>query len=272
MLHPIGPSIPLAQIPGAQPRRSTGAARPVTVADPAPPSSRNALLAALPPSERAQLLPHLGRVTLRAEETIVEAGATLRQVHFPETAVAVMQLDRGAGAGLRTVATVGAEGVVGVEAVLGQTRAHLSAIARIPGEATTLPVDVLRAALTTLPGLRPLLDGYLLSLLLETARVTQCARTHGLQRRLATLLLRMEERVGADQFRITHGSLSEMLGVRRAGVTEAAARLRDLGAIGYGRRSVIVRDRAQLVAESCDCHRLLDEPMRRGGADVGDVR
>jgi hypothetical protein len=48
-----------------------------------------------------------------------------------------------------------------------------------------------------------------------------------------------------------------MLGVRRAGVTEAALRLEQLGAISYGRGLIKVLDRAQLERLSCECYRVV---------------
>jgi hypothetical protein len=48
--------------------------------------------------------------------------------------------------------------------------------------------------------------------------------------------------------------MAMMLGVRRAGVSVAAAVLQKAGVIGYAHGRVTVLDRAGLEAASCECH------------------
>jgi Mn-dependent DtxR family transcriptional regulator len=45
-----------------------------------------------------------------------------------------------------------------------------------------------------------------------------------------------------------------MLGVRRASVTVAAARLQSAGLISYRRGTIEVRDRARLEQNACECY------------------
>jgi hypothetical protein len=62
------------------------------------------------------------------------------------------------------------------------------------------------------------------------------------------------DRVGSAQFTLTHDFLSIMLGVRRAGVSEAADALARLGAIEYARGVVTVLDNRILEGASCECY------------------
>ncbi len=83
-----------------------------------------------------------------------------------------------------------------------------------------------------------------------------CNRLHPLPARLARWLLMTRDRAG-DEFPITHGFMGQMLGVRRAGVTEALQALQRAGALAYGRGRMRVVDRAVLEEASCECYRII---------------
>ena len=77
----------------------------------------NRLLARLPPAGFARLAPHLEVVPLAAREILVETGAALRQVYFPHSGVVCLMASMHSG--VAEMATVGCEGFVGFEVVLG---------------------------------------------------------------------------------------------------------------------------------------------------------
>jgi Mn-dependent DtxR family transcriptional regulator len=54
-----------------------------------------------------------------------------------------------------------------------------------------------------------------------------------------------------------------MLGARRAGITEAANRLRSEGLISYRRGHVTITDREGLEAMSCECYPLMKKEFAR---------
>ena len=65
------------------------------------------------------------------------------------------------------------------------------------------------------------------------------------------------DRVGTDEFPITHEFLSQMLGVRRASITEVLRPLQQDGLIRYRRGKMMVLDREGLEANSCECYRIV---------------
>jgi Mn-dependent DtxR family transcriptional regulator len=55
----------------------------------------------------------------------------------------------------------------------------------------------------------------------------------------------------------SHEFIAQMLGVRRAGISEAAAALQKLGVLEYGRKKLRVTDPVGLEKASCECFRLV---------------
>jgi Mn-dependent DtxR family transcriptional regulator len=62
------------------------------------------------------------------------------------------------------------------------------------------------------------------------------------------------DRVGSDEFVLTHEFLAHMLGSRRAGVTEAASALKRRKLITYRRGRIQLRDTQALEAAACSCY------------------
>jgi len=62
---------------------------------------------------------------------------------------------------------------------------------------------------------------------------------------------------------MTQDLLASLLGVRREGVTDAAGKLRKLGAIAYSRGQITVLDRSTLERLSCECYAVVRKEVDR---------
>jgi CRP-like cAMP-binding protein len=71
---------------------------------------------------------------------------------------------------------------------------------------------------------------------------------------LLCLKRKEKESIEGDEFRLTQEFLSQMLGVRREGVTLAAGVLQKQKLIRYSRGQIRILDRAGLEAASCNCY------------------
>ncbi|HYM14991.1 MAG TPA: helix-turn-helix domain-containing protein, partial [Dehalococcoidia bacterium] len=114
-----------------------------------------------------------------------------------------------------------------------------------------------------IPALQALLGSYAVALFALVAQSAACNRMHSLVERSARWLLMTHDRVAADDFRMTHDFLSEMLGVCRPSISVAAEALRSAGCITYHRGEITVLDRRGLEAASCECYGLVRERFDR---------
>ncbi|HWT07373.1 MAG TPA: Crp/Fnr family transcriptional regulator, partial [Xanthomonadales bacterium] len=113
------------------------------------------------------------------------------------------------------------------------------------------------------PSLRGLAQRYLSAQLDVMAQSIACNRLHYVNERCARWLLMTHDRVGRSDFPLTHEVLATMLGVRRAGVSIAAAALQGTGAIRYTRGRFSVVDRGSLELAACECYRAINQAFER---------
>jgi CRP-like cAMP-binding protein len=71
------------------------------------------------------------------------------------------------------------------------------------------------------------------------------------------------DRVKADDLVMTQELIADMLGVRREGVTVAAGRLQDDGAISYIRGHIKILDRQKLETIACECYKVVKDEFDR---------
>ena len=214
----------------------------------------NQLLRALSAADYALLVPHLQRVTLKAGETVSDAGARTRYVFFPETAVLSLVIVMSDGTAVEA-ATVGNEGIVGLAAFLGSGAMTTQCLTQITGDAERLSVVTLRAALAKSLAFGALLRRYTQAFINQLAQSVACNRLHTIDQRCARWLLMSHDRVGGgDSFDLTQEFLAYMLGVRREGVSGASRGLQRQGIISYRRGHISVLDRPALERASCECY------------------
>jgi CRP-like cAMP-binding protein len=225
--------------------------------EPRPPNENN-ILTRLPHEDYERLRPHLEPVELRHGQVLHEAGEIMEYVYFPQNAMVSLISHTAEGESVE-VGVVGFEGMAGISAVLGVDKSPHEAMVQIPDGGTQMRVRVLREEFKRGGTLHDLLLRYTQGLLLQTSQVAACNRLHSLSERLARWLLMSYDRCACEDLPFTQEFLSLMLGVRRAGVTEAAVILQTEGYINYRRGHIQIIDREGLEQYTCDCYQVVKE-------------
>jgi CRP-like cAMP-binding protein len=197
--------------------------------EPRPPPE-NQILAALPPEDYERIAPHLTDVVMSHGKVLYEAGGRIEHVYFPSNSM-VSLISQMADGSKVEVGVTGFEGMVGVSVLLGVDRSPFKAIVQIPDGARRMGAEAIKSEFARGGAFQTLLLRYTQSLLLMTSQVAGCNGVHGVGERLARWLLMCYDRSVSEDLPLTHEFLATMLGVRRAGVTEAAMILQTKGLI-----------------------------------------
>ena len=216
--------------------------------------SGNSVLDALPPPDLAGIEHDLEIVSLSAHQFTHSIGGTMHHVDFPIDAVLSVVATLLNGDSVE-VGTVGREGFVEADAALNSTISSRTAFCQVKGRVGRMTVERFDERMTTSPQFARLMRHNVRATLFSTQQFVACNAKHSVLQRCARWLCMTADRVGSSQFTLTHDFLSIMLGVRRAGVSEAADALSRLGAIEYGRGVVTVHDKDALEGAACECYR-----------------
>jgi len=224
--------------------------------------SRNRILRALPTKEFARLRRGgLTTLTLKQKDSVWRPNQPIEAVYFPlDAVVSVLAVADG---GVVEVATIGNEGVVGLPVFLGAQSSPGLAFCQVPGRAERLGAEVFLREARRDGALQRLLQLYSQGFMVQVSQATVCNRLHSAERRLARWLLIVADRVGRQEFPLTHEFMAQMLGVRRATVTETAGALQRANLIRYRRGAITIRHRAGLEHAACECYRIVRDEFDR---------
>jgi CRP-like cAMP-binding protein len=217
------------------------------------PRDRNRILASLPSSSYGRLLSRMEVVPFPRRQSLQETYKPVSHVYFPRNGVASI-VTRMAGGGIIEVATIGNEGLVGLSAYLGDGRFPMDIFVQIPGEAVRMEADIFRQEVRADEAFAKVIRRYTQALLVQIGQSFACNRVHSIDERCARWLLMSHDRVLREEVDLTQEFLAEMLGVRRAGVTQAAGILRRRKLIDYRRGKIRIVDRKGLEKAACECY------------------
>jgi CRP-like cAMP-binding protein len=216
----------------------------------------NRLLATLSKNDYSRLLPKLKRVSLVLGEELYEPGDVIKYVYFPNDSI-ISLISRISETSWLEVGMVGNEGMAGLAVFMGVDSSPTRALVQGSGTAMRMSSAAVRTEANRLGNLHRLLHRYSHSLLTQVAQSSACNRFHLVNARLARWLLMTNDRLGAEEFPLTQEFLSNMLGVRREGVSKAAGALQAASLIRYSRGIITVLDRRGLEAKSCKCYAII---------------
>lgn len=196
------------------------------------------------------------KVHLPAGASLIESGTSFSHVYFPLSGLVALHGQVLSG-DTSVLSVVGTEGFVGVSSIMGGMSTNSNASVFLEGYFLRMRcVDLLHGFEHSTP-LSHLLLRYTQALITQMAQTSVCNRHHTVDNAFSRLLLQSLDRSASAQLLLTHEKISQLLGVRREGVSEAAMRLQRLGLIRYSRGRVQVLDRAGIEAGTCECYQVI---------------
>jgi len=216
--------------------------------------SENYLIARLPRKDRLHFLKACESVPLTLTQVLSEGRRPRSYVYFP-TEGFISLITRINGKPVLEVGMVGREGMVGARFALeGSPTEPLHSVVQGSGRAWRMSSASFRREIARSKPLRLAVHLYLQVTMAQLATSAACVRFHPIAPRLARWLLMMQDRAFSTKFPVTHEFLAYMLGVRRVGITTAAAALQRGGLITYRRGNLTVLNRRRLEAAACSCY------------------
>jgi CRP-like cAMP-binding protein len=223
---------------------------------------QNHLLAALPAEAQSRLFSHLKLIDLPYGKVLYESGDKMRYVYFPVDGIVSLLYVMESGASAE-VSVVGNEGFVGMALLLGGDSTPSQAIVQSTGHAYRLAANLFKEELHRHSEMHVLLLRYTQALITQMTQTAVCNRHHSIEQQLCRWLLLCMDRVPGVPLYMTQELMSNMLGVRREGITEAAGNLQRKGAIEYGRGRITVLDRRVIEKLSCECYAVVRKETDR---------
>jgi CRP-like cAMP-binding protein len=224
--------------------------------------TENHLLDSLPEDERRRLFPHLKLVELPLGTVLYESGHSLRHIYFPTDSIVSLLYVMQDGASAE-ISVVGNDGAIGVALFMGGETTPSWAIVQSAGFAYRLTSARLKKEFERHGQLLHVLLRYTQSLITQMAQTAVCNRHHSVDQQLCRWLLLSLDRLPSNRLRMTQELIANMLGVRREGVTAAAGKLQEVGAIRYRRGDITVLDRPKLETMSCECYAVVKRETDR---------
>lgn len=233
-------------------------ARAANIAD----ARKNYLLASLPDSEFTRVLSHLEPVTLPLGKVLYESGDKLDYVYFPTNAIVSLLyiMENGATA---EIGVVGNDGILGIALFMGGDTTPNRAVIQSAGKAFKMSARDLKAEFTLGGTFHNLLLRYTQALITQISQTAVCNRLHTVEQQLCRWLLLSHDRLDSDKLVMTHDLISNMLGVRREGVTIAAQKLAALKLIKSVRGTMTIIDRPGLEKAVCECYKVVNDEYNR---------
>jgi CRP-like cAMP-binding protein len=224
----------------------------------------NVLLQQITNQEFDIIAPHLQFMKFENATRLEREGKPIESVYFLNGGMGSMIIETADGRSVE-VGVAGHEDMIGLPLAGGLDEFTYSVIVQVPGDGFRVAAGAMKQLLPQMPELSRLLLRRLAIRSVEVAQNAACNRLHNVRQRLSRWLLLTHDRLDSDVIKITHDFLSRMVGTDRPTVTLALADFEREGLVKPGRATIIIKDRAKLAQQSCECYAL----FRRFNTELG---
>jgi CRP-like cAMP-binding protein len=223
---------------------------------------KNYLLAALPEVEFTRVQSRLEPVSFKLGEVLYESGDKMDYLYFPTTAIISMLYIMESGA-TAEIGVVGNDGLIGNALFMGGGTTTSRAIIQSAGDAFRMKAADVKAEFALGDVFQQIALRFTQALMTQISQTAVCNRLHALEQQLCRWLLLSHDRLDSNELVMTHDLISNMLGVRREGVTLAAQKLAKRKLIKNVRGTITVIDRQGLEEAVCECYKVVNNEYNR---------
>jgi CRP-like cAMP-binding protein len=213
----------------------------------------NGFLSALSAEDYDVIRTHLRTVDLAHEAVLVETGATLRRAYFLHRGVISLVVRLAKGEHVQ-VAMIGRDSVLGALSALSGAEELNTALVLVPGTASVLDIERLRAVAERSSSLRTLLARHGLAVYAQVQQTAGCNAAHPVESRLSRCLLQTHDLSGEYRLLLTQEALAQMIGARRNSVSLVANTLQQANFIHYSRGHIQINNLDGLRQTACECY------------------
>lgn len=213
--------------------------------------SKNFILDRVSAVDLEDLRPHLRVIDLPHGRVIAHSRQRVPDVYFPHAGILSCVVELESGQAIET-GMIGNDGVFGASLALDSKTSLHKVIVQVPGSATVIDAEHVKAVAQSSPDFLALLLGYEQFVLGQVQQTTACNAVHNVEQRMCKWLVRMHDLAG-DELPLTQEFLAQMMGVRRTSVTENAIGLQKEGLISYSRGKINILSMDRVQERSCEC-------------------
>jgi len=213
----------------------------------------NGFLTSLNADDFELIRPHLRTVDLVPDSVLVGVGETLKRVYMPQRGLISLVVDLSRGEHVQ-IAMIGRDSVFGAFAAIGDPIALNRAVVLVPGVASTLELDRLRAAAEQSATMRAAIARHGLAVYAQIQQTAGCNASHTVESRLARCLLQTHDLSGGCKLVLTQESMAQMIGARRNSVSLVASMLQQADFIHYSRGHIQITNLDGLRRTACECY------------------
>lgn len=196
---------------------------------------------------------HAAEVFIPLRQEIFEQGSELERVYFPLTGMISLVVVLSDGTSIEAM-TVGREGFAGLPLLNQVSTARYKGVCQVEGTFLVLDAGVFLSVIDSLGDLKRRLLRYSQFASEVVAQSAACNSVHTVEQRCARWLLITADATGNTEFHITQEFLSQMLAVRRPGVTVAMGTLVKAGLVSGRYGHVKLLDPEGLKDVACECY------------------
>jgi CRP-like cAMP-binding protein len=182
--------------------------------------------------------------------------------YFPTTVIVSMLYIMENG-GTAEIGIVGNDGIIGNALFMGGETTTSRAIIQSAGDTVRMKAKDVKEEFAKGGTFQQILLRFTQALMTQISQTAVCNRLHAVEQQLCRWLLLSHDRLHSNELVMTHDLISNMLGVRREGITLAAQKLAKRKLIKNVRGTITVIDRQGLEEAACECYKVVNDEYNR---------